>query len=128
MVTVIVGGRPFDFDRDRIVRQFANVRPEPVREHVVELPSGLYPPKQVVSTVTGWPRTSFTTMEAQRALTRAGLTCRRAGPKTADTDQPTREDGSQRIVELESRLRVTEQAIANLADRLDRLERSASTR
>jgi hypothetical protein len=28
----------------------------------------VYPPKQVLATVSGWDRTSFTTMEAQRVL------------------------------------------------------------
>ena len=54
------------------------VRPEPIREHLVEVLDTAYPPKQVLAAVTGWQRTSFTTMEAQRVLTRAGFACRRA--------------------------------------------------
>lgn len=31
-----------------------------------------YPPKQVLAVVTGWERTSYTTMEAQRVLGKIG--------------------------------------------------------
>jgi len=44
------------------------VHPEPIREHLVEMLATVYPPKQVLATVSGWDRTSFTTMEAQRVL------------------------------------------------------------
>ncbi|MFJ9785194.1 hypothetical protein ACIRSS_36875 [Amycolatopsis sp. NPDC101161] len=56
-----------------------NVDPETIREHLVEIGRTVFPPKQVLAVVTGWERTSFTTMEAQRVLTKVGFVCRRAG-------------------------------------------------
>ena len=73
MVRAIVGGRPFDFTKEEIERRMRGVHPEPIREHLVEMLGTVYPPKQVLGTVSGWDRTSFTTMEAQRVLTRAGF-------------------------------------------------------
>ena len=53
--------------------------PEPIRQHMVEIDGTAYPPKQVLAEITGWPRQSFTTMEANRVLLRLGFICRRAG-------------------------------------------------
>ena len=78
MVRAVVGGRPFDFTKEDIERRMSSAHPEPIREHLVEMLGTVFPPKQVVATVTGWDRTSFTTMEAQRVLTRVGFLCRRA--------------------------------------------------
>src|SRR4051812_29676743 len=55
------------------------VRPEGIREHIVEIHHTPYLSKQVLAVVTGWERQSFTTMEAQRVLARLGFICRRAG-------------------------------------------------
>lgn len=74
----VVGGRSFDFTKEDIERRMSSVHPEPIREHLVEMLGTVFPPKQVLATVTGWDRTSFTTMEAQRVLTRVGFVCRRA--------------------------------------------------
>ncbi|PZS36522.1 MAG: hypothetical protein DLM58_01610 [Pseudonocardiales bacterium] len=79
MVKALVGGRPFDFSKDEIERRMRQEEPESIREHLVEVNGRSFPPKQVLATVTGWNRTTFTTMEAQRVLTRAGFTCRRNG-------------------------------------------------
>lgn len=79
MVRAVVGGRPFDFTKEDIERRMSGVHPEPIREHLVEMLGTVFPPKQVLATITGWDRTSFTTMEAQRVLNRAGFVCRRAG-------------------------------------------------
>src|SRR5260370_9771676 len=79
MVRAVVGGRALEFGKAEIERRMTGLRPEPIREHMVEVLDTAYPPKQVLATVTGWDRTSFTTMEAQRVLTRVGFVCRRAG-------------------------------------------------
>jgi hypothetical protein len=79
MVRAIVGGRPFEFSKDDIERRMAKEQPEPIREHLVEIKGRSFPPKQVVATLTEWDRTSFTTMEAQRVLSRNGFVCRRNG-------------------------------------------------
>jgi hypothetical protein len=79
MVKAVVGGRPFEFSKEEIERHMRGQEPELIREHLVEVGGRDFPPKQVIATITGWDRISFTTMEAQRVLTRAGFVCRRNG-------------------------------------------------
>jgi hypothetical protein len=132
MVRAIVGGRPFDFTREEIERRMRGVRAEPIREHLVEMLNTVYPPKQVLATVTGWDRTSFTTMEAQRVLTRVGFACRRAGEDDEGhrgwvVEQPAEDDAEPegpdaRIARLEAALTVAQEAIASLAGRIGKLE------
>lgn len=135
MVRATVGGRPFDFSKQDIERQMRGIQPEPIREHLVEILGTVYPPKQVLATVTSWDRTSFTTMEAQRVLSRVGFTCRRAG--SADgrhawvVDRASDEDPGlaaeselqdARLARLEAQLAVAQEAIASLAARVQKLE------
>ncbi|MCA0143352.1 hypothetical protein [Blastococcus sp. LR1] len=49
--------------------------PEPIQKHTVVVNGRMFPPKQVLGHVTGWDRTTFTTMEAQRVLSRIGFDC-----------------------------------------------------
>lgn len=127
MPRTIVGGRPFDFDKDAIERKMRDVQPEPIREHLVEAGGTVYPPKQVFAVVTGWARTSYTTMEAQRALTRAGMVCRRAAAGTTalipeDADEAVVDsDAGDRLLDLEMDLRATRRALEQLAQRVDQL-------
>src|SRR5690242_16982295 len=78
MARFIVGGRELDLTKDEVVRRMRNVRPEPIRTHVIEISGTEFPPKQVLEQVTGWDRRSYTTMEANRVLTRLGFPSRRA--------------------------------------------------
>jgi hypothetical protein len=141
MVRSIVGGRPFDFTKEEIERRMRGVHPEPIREHLVEVLSTVYPPKQVLATVSGWDRTSFTTMEAQRVLTRAGFVCRRAGDDEGRRgwvlEQPADDDAEStagaevpdaRLARVEMALIVAQEAIASLVGRVERLESSAGAR
>jgi hypothetical protein len=139
MVHATVGGRSFDFNKGEIERRMRGVRPEPIREHLVEVLDTVYPPKQVLATITGWDRTSFTTMEAQRVLSRVGFACRRAG--TVDGGRPAwvvdrgSEEGAEtlagtevfkaRVARLEAQLAVAQEAIASLAARVQKLELAA---
>jgi hypothetical protein len=139
MVHATVGGRPFDFSKGEIERRMRGVRPESIREHLVEVLDTVYPPKQVLATITGWDRTSFTTMEAQRVLSRVGFVCRRPG--TVDGGQPAwmvdqgsdervetqagPEIPSTRLTRLEAQLAVAQEAIASLAARVQKLELTA---
>jgi hypothetical protein len=139
MVHATVGGRPFDFSKDEVERRMRGVQQEPIREHFVEVLDTAYPPKQVLATITGWDRTSFTTMEAQRVLSRVGFTCRRAG--TIDNgrrawvvDQASDGDAEAvaepevpdtRLTRLEAQLAVAQDAIASLAARVQKLELTA---
>lgn len=74
-----VGGRDFELTKEEVETRMRGTDPELVQKHVVEVNGQWYPPKQVLAQVTGWPRTSFTTMEAQRVLTRIGFVCLEAG-------------------------------------------------
>jgi hypothetical protein len=139
MVRATVGGRSFDFSREEIERRMRRVQPEPIREHLVEILETVYPPKQVLATVTGWDRTSFTTMEAQRVLSRVGFVCRRAGTVGAGqrawvVDQGSDVEGETvtepdvpetRLTRLETQLAVAQEAIASLAARVQKLELGA---
>lgn len=72
-----VGGRDFNFTKEQVEARMKGMDPDLIQKHVVEVNGQLYPPKQVLGQVTGWERTSFTTMEAQRILTRIGFVCTR---------------------------------------------------
>jgi tetratricopeptide (TPR) repeat protein len=80
---MIVGGRELDLSMDEVLSKMRKVQPEPIREHLVEIADTEFPPKQVLATVTGWDRQSFTTMEANRVLTRLGFNCSRVGQRSA---------------------------------------------
>jgi hypothetical protein len=114
------------------------VRSEPIREHLVEVLDTVYPPKQVLATITGWDRTSFTTMEAQRVLSRVGFVCRRAGSVDGGRPAWVVDQGSEetetlaepdvlntRLARLEAQIAVAQEAIASLAARVQKLELAA---
>ncbi len=139
MARAIVGGRPFNFDRDEIERRMIGVRPERIQKELVEMFDTVYPPKQVVETVTGWNRRTFTTHEAERVLTKAGFVCRPAG--VDDDGRPGRfveqpaDDGAEsashaetpdaRLARVETALTINQEAIASLVRRVEKLEASA---
>lgn len=125
MAWVTVGGRGRDITKDEVIWGMHGVRPEPVREHLVEIAGTTYPPKQVLETVTEWNRRSFTSLEAVRVLTRVGFPCRRASE--GDPAQATSRPGEsasieQRLSGLESALIIAQEAIARLANRVTTLE------
>lgn len=136
MVRATVGGRSFDFSKAEIERCMRGVQPEPIREHIVEMLDTVFPPKQVLATVTGWDRTSFTTMEAQRVLSRVGFVCRRAGADHSGRPAWVVDRASEdeigtitepevpdlRLTRLEAQLAVAQEAIASLAARVQKLE------
>ena len=74
----IVGGESFDLTREQVIAAMKDAPVETIQKHVVEIEGQVFPPKQVFAVVTGRARQSFTTMEAQRVLTRLGFVCRRA--------------------------------------------------
>jgi hypothetical protein len=71
-------GRAFDLDPQRVERALEGELPEPIHEHFVVISGRRWPPKQVLSLVTGLDRADFTTHQARRALTRLGFTAARA--------------------------------------------------
>jgi hypothetical protein len=126
MPRMTVGGRTLDLDQQQVLRAMRDVAPEPLREHLVEIADTQFPPKQVLATVTGWDRQSFTTMEAQRMLNRLGFVCRRAAtpahPAIAATTSPPGPTMEQRVDALQAGLVVANQAIAALTARITDLE------
>jgi hypothetical protein len=125
-----VGGRDFDWSKCDVERAMRGVDPEPIRTHVVELLETVFPPKQVLARVTGWDRQSFTTMEAQRVLTKLGFTCRRADALpngrpawVLDSGEAANSDHSpDRIAALEAALATAQEAIAGLRKRVQALD------
>jgi hypothetical protein len=132
-VVMKVGGRDFDASKEEVESAMRGETPDLIQKYVVEVNGTVYPPKQVLARVTGWPRQSFTTMEAQRVLTRIGFTCRKAGSladgttawvlagQTDETTDPT----EPRIAALEAALATAQEAIAGLAARVRALEAGA---
>ena len=118
---MVVGGRELDLTANDVLDKMRNVEPEPIREHLVEIGDTEFPPKQVLATLTGWDRQSFTTMEANRVLTRLGFNCCRIGhrPEVAGRDEPSLD---RRLSAIESALAVAQEAIAGLANRVANLE------
>ncbi len=74
-----VAGRRFRFERAEVEGAVREVLPEPLRDHYVIVNGRRYPPKQVLSAVTGLDRADFTTHQARRILQRAGFGVGRTG-------------------------------------------------
>ena len=70
---VKIAGRPFVLRSGDVVRAVREIDPEPIKSHYVVVDSRRFPPKQVVSEVTGLDRADFTTHQARRTLTRLGF-------------------------------------------------------
>lgn len=124
-----VGGRAIELTPDQVTQVMRDVSPERITKHLVELNGSVYPPKQVLATLTGWERQSFTTQEAQRVLGRLGFTCRRASQGDREpawepvaTEGPTEVFSGERLVRLESSIATIQAAIRGLHERLERLE------
>lgn len=83
MAKFIVAGEPIELERDDVERKLEHVLPEPLHEHYVVVRSRRYPPKQVLSEVTGIDRADFTTHQARRILKRLGFTAARAPAESA---------------------------------------------
>jgi hypothetical protein len=85
MARFIVAGQTIELEREAVEHRLERVLPEPLREHYVVVCSRRYPPKQVLSEVTGLDRADFTTHQARRILKRLGFTAARA---TRASEQP----------------------------------------
>jgi hypothetical protein len=79
MAMFTVAGERFELEPGSIERVVENVLPDPVHEHYVVIGGRRFPPKQVLSAVTGLDRADFTTHQARRILKRLGFTAARAG-------------------------------------------------
>lgn len=70
---VKIAGQPFVLRSSDVVHALRNVDPEPITSHFVVVDARRFPPKQVVSEVTGLDRADFTTHQARRTLIRLGF-------------------------------------------------------
>lgn len=78
MPSFTIAGHAFELDHDRVERAAAETVPDPVREHYVVVCGRRYPPKQVISLLTGLDKADFTTHQARRVLKRLGFMASRA--------------------------------------------------
>lgn len=123
-----MGGREFDLTPEQVRERMRGVPAEPIRTHRVVIDGTTFPPKQVIDACLGFPRTSFTTMEAQRVLNRLGF----RGPGTPGGDRrpspsepPQDSPGTTEVLrELTATLKTVQVAIAGLSDRVAELESS----
>jgi hypothetical protein len=125
----IVGGRELELTQSQVVEAMNGQEPELVREYFVELPCGWFPPKQVLAVVTEWERSSFTSHEAIRVLSRLGLVCRRVDELHSDVEpddkspvEPKGDSVDDRLREIFSSIKVLQAAVAGITDRLGKLE------
>lgn len=73
-VQATIAQHEYAFDAQEIRRLLRNVMPEPLGDHFVVVGGRRFPPKQVISLVTGLDRADFNTHQARRILSRLGFT------------------------------------------------------
>ena len=76
---VRIAGRRFVIGRSDVLDAVSGLDPEPIASHFVVVSDRRYPPKQVISAVTGLDRADFTTHHARRTLMRLGFAAGRRG-------------------------------------------------
>lgn len=74
---VKIAGQPFVLCNSDVLRAVRKVDPEPITSHFVVVGARRFPPKQVLSEVTGLDRADFTTHQARRTLIRLGFSAGR---------------------------------------------------
>jgi len=77
MTQFTISGEEFDLQREAVEAAVEELLPDPVQEHYVVVGGRRYPPKQVISCVTGLDRADFTTHQARRILKRLGFVAAR---------------------------------------------------
>lgn len=83
---VRVAGQDFVLRTSDVKRALRSTQPEPIFRHFVVIGTRRFPPKQVISAVTGLDRADFTTHQARRTLMRLGFPAgRRGGAASATT-------------------------------------------
>jgi hypothetical protein len=86
-----IAGHVFEVDRSAVEIAVAGRLPEPISQHYVIVGARRFPPKQILSLVTGLDRADFTTHQARRILKRLGFVAARVAGGSHSTPQP---DGS----------------------------------
>jgi hypothetical protein len=88
---VRIAGQPFVLRRSDVVHALSDVDPEPIASHFVIVGSRRFPPKQVISEVTGLDRADFTSHQARRTLMGLGFSAGRRGAGQASRHPSNRE-------------------------------------
>ena len=86
MHEIKISRRRFELEPEAVAKQARTVLPEPVQEHFVVIDGRRYPPKQVISLVTGLDRADFTSHQARRILLRLGFPAAR---RSASSPRPS---------------------------------------
>jgi hypothetical protein len=106
---VRIAGRPFRLSSGEVTRALRRTQPEPIASHFVVVEDRRFPPKQVISAVTGLDRADFTTHQARRTLMRLGFPAGRRGsgvlttPVGGDVSAPAEERLANRLRPLTGR-------------------------
>lgn len=72
-MNVVLRGKSFTITVDDVLRVTQGVDPGPLARYAVRLHGRWFPPKQVMSLLTGLPVAAFTTQDAYRTMQRLGL-------------------------------------------------------
>lgn len=80
---VKIAGQPFVLRKSDVLSAVRDVDPEPITSHFVVVGTRRFPPKQVLSEVTGLDRADFTTHQARRTLIRLGFSAGRRPSSSA---------------------------------------------
>ena len=103
---VKISGRSFVLRSTDVVHALDQIDPDPINSHFVVIGGRRFPPKQVISAVTGLDRADFTTHQARRTLMRLGFVAgRRDGAVTAPNEPDGRRDAGAGCEPLADRLR-----------------------
>ncbi len=82
-VRATIAHRVFSIDPAEVERLLRDELPEPLGDHFVVVGGKRFPPKQVLSAVTGVDRADFNTHQARRLLSRLGFTVGRRSSEPA---------------------------------------------
>lgn len=85
-MNVILRGQAFSITVDDVLRVTQDVEPGPLTVYAVRLHDRWYPPKQILSLLTGFPVAAFTTQDAYRTMQRLGLEIIKASSISPDRE------------------------------------------
>ena len=74
-----IAGQDFVLNSNELLHTMHAHEPEPIASHFVVIGNRRFPPKQVISAVTGLDRADFTSHQARRTLMRLGFSTGRRG-------------------------------------------------
>ena len=89
-VRVTIAHRSFALVASEVEERVRTELPEPLDDHYVVIAGKRYPPKQVISLITGLDRADFNSHQARRVLRRLGFVVgrRNRGMSLEDSDRP----------------------------------------